>query len=588
MKKRIVASLLTVAMAVTAFAGCGSSAKQPSSSGDSESSSDLLADIIPDETVTLDVYDQLANYSGEQVGWFAKVLKDKFNVKINIIPESDGTYDTRMESGNLGDIVIWGADTDQYQGAVKKGLLFDWEEDDILSDYGKDIKANFPHALEKNRSINSDGKIHGFGHQVSSSATELQSTMYTWDLRYDLYKKIGSPKITDLDSMVDCLEKMKQICPKDDNGNPTYGVSLFSDWDGTMAMFVKSTVTAFFGQDEFGIGTYDPNTGTYYPCLDDNSPYLKCLKFYNTLYQKGLLDPDSQTQGYDGMGEDYQNGTAFLNIFNFLGSALYNTDAHLSDGKGMFPVTPEDATPLIYGQNIYGNNRIWSIGENTEYPELCMAIINWLSTPEGFITTQYGPQDVCWKYNDDGNTVLTDLGKKTVADISTKMPSPYSGTWDDGSFKMNNETWALDAVNPDDKGGHKFNYKSWVDYNDNASSKIEQEWRDWASKQVGTEVKGPDDYCQNRKYVLSPGTAYTQSEKTDEFQTTEQQVTTAIKDGSWKAIYAESDAEFDKIVSQMQSDAKAYGYDEVNKFYENEASLRHKAEEEALSASSSN
>ncbi len=49
-----------------------------------------LSDIIPEETVTLDVYDQLANYSGEQIGWFAQVMLEKFNVTLNIIPESDG------------------------------------------------------------------------------------------------------------------------------------------------------------------------------------------------------------------------------------------------------------------------------------------------------------------------------------------------------------------------------------------------------------------------------------------------------------------------------------------------------------------
>ena len=45
-----------------------------------------LSDIIPDKTVTLDVYDQLANYSGEQTGCFGKIMLDKFNVKLNIIP----------------------------------------------------------------------------------------------------------------------------------------------------------------------------------------------------------------------------------------------------------------------------------------------------------------------------------------------------------------------------------------------------------------------------------------------------------------------------------------------------------------------
>lgn len=123
-------------------------------------------------------------------------------------------------------------------------------------------------------------------------------------------------------------------------------------------MFVKSTATAYYGYDEFGFGLYDPEEQVFHPALEENGPYLTCLKFYNNLYQKGLLDPDSQTQGYDGMQEDYQNGGAFLNVFNFLGSTFYNSDSHAQEGKAMYPCPPEDATPICYGQNIYGGNRI--------------------------------------------------------------------------------------------------------------------------------------------------------------------------------------------------------------------------------------
>ena len=76
-------------------------------------------DVIPDETVTLNVFDQLANYSGEQIGWFGQVMLEKFNVKLNIIPDSDGTYETRMESGDLGDLVIWGNDGDEYSAGSR-------------------------------------------------------------------------------------------------------------------------------------------------------------------------------------------------------------------------------------------------------------------------------------------------------------------------------------------------------------------------------------------------------------------------------------------------------------------------------------
>ena len=43
------------------------------------------------EPITLNVYTQLANYSGLQGHWSADLLLDKFNVRINIIPDSDGT-----------------------------------------------------------------------------------------------------------------------------------------------------------------------------------------------------------------------------------------------------------------------------------------------------------------------------------------------------------------------------------------------------------------------------------------------------------------------------------------------------------------
>ena len=98
-----------------------------------------LSDIIPDETVTLNVYSQLANYEGEQIGWFAQIMKDKFNVKLNIISNGDGVFDTRMESGDLGDIVLFGSDGEEYTRAYSNGMLLDWNEDDILSDYGPHI-----------------------------------------------------------------------------------------------------------------------------------------------------------------------------------------------------------------------------------------------------------------------------------------------------------------------------------------------------------------------------------------------------------------------------------------------------------------
>ena len=565
----------------------GSNQSEPASQGggeqstpanqDSEADSEVdLSDVIPTETVTLDVYDQLANYSGEQIGWFGQVMLEKFNVKLNIIPESEGTFQTRMESGNLGDLVIWGNDSDQYLQAIEKGMLYDWNEDDLLDEYGPYIKEHFPAALDKNQQI-SGGTLYGYGFDVALNAQERQEMMYEWGLRWDLYKELGYPEIKNLDDMVDVLAQMKEICPEDDNGKTTYGVSLFNDWDGDMVMFVKSTASAYYGYDEFGFGLYNPTDKSYHPCLEENGPYLTCLKFYNTLYQKGLLDPDSQTQKYDGMVEDYQNGTAFLNVFNFLGSSLYNSEAHAAEGKIMAPCPPKEATPICYGQNIYGGNRPWTIGSKTEYPELCMAIINWLSTPEGRMTAEYGPKDVCWYYDENGKTQFTDLGRTAKLDGKTQMTDGYSGTFEDGNFKMNNTTWGIDAANLD-SNGDTFNYKKWECNAAEASSEIEADWRE----QNGTTTF--DSLFDDWNYRLSPGTMYSATPRSEELDLIWQQVATCIKNNSWEAIYAKDDESFDKIVSNMIAQANEYGYDQCVEFQENEAKLRAAAEDAAMNA----
>ena len=71
---------------------------------------------------------------------------------------------------------------------------------------------------------------------------------------------------------------------------------------------------------------------------------------------------------------------------------------------------------------------------------------------------------------------------------------------------------------------------------------------------------------------------YSAGTKSDELQVIWNQVATCIKDNSWKAIYANTDEEFDQIVADMISQANEYGYEQCVEFQENEAKLRAEAE----------
>ena len=532
------------------------------------------------EVIKLNVYSQLANFSGKQIGWSADILKKKFNVELNIIPEGDGVFETRMTSGNLGDIVVWGADNDKYPLAVKNNLLFGWEDDNVLDEYGPYIKKNMPDALKKNKELTktitngASDKLYGFGANVALNSKDHESFFYTWDTRWDLYKKLGYPKVKNLQDYHKMLKNMQKLCPSDDSGNKVYAVSLWPDWDDAMVMYVKAMATAYYGYDELALGLYDPTNGKYHDALEEKGPYLEMLKWFNDLYQDGLIDPDSMTQTYDEMIAKVQNGGTLFSIFNYSGSLGYNTKEHTSAGKLMYCMKPEDASPIVYGMNTQGGDRVWSIGAKTEYPEKCMEIINYLATPEGRMTMEYGPKGYTWDYDDQKHAYLTDVGVKCQNDKNTTMGGGYKGSYHDGELQINNITWSLDASNPD-SDGETYNKESWASYNATPSSDIEKDWRD---KTGCTTI---NEYMEKGKYTVAPGTSFSKETQDTTLKTTWNQVTTEIKNSSWKAIYAKSDKKFDSIVAGMKKSAKKYGYDKCVEWSRNQASRR-KALEDAI------
>ncbi len=575
--KRIISFMLILVMVMSMVLSTGCEKKKPTG-GENK------------ELITLNVYSQLANYSGLQGGWISALLEDKFGVKINIIPDQEGTYETRVETGNLGDIVVWGSDGDDYTNAVNLGLLFDWEDEDLLTEHGSYIKEHMQAALENNRSINPDKKIHGLGHGVATDMKDHQAFFYTWDLRWDLYKQLGYPKVDSLDGLIDLFKDMKALQPKDDNGNETYALSLWPDWDGDMVMYVKAFATAFWGYDEIGGGLFDSDTGKFHAALeinDDGSygPYLTMLQWFNKLYRAGLLDPDSMTATYDSATEKVRNSGAFFQIFDYAGSAVYNTPEHIAENRMMLSMVPDCATPPAYGTSIYGGNRVWTIGSKTAYPELCMDIINWFCTPEGTMAIWYGIKGLMWDYDAEGGLYLTELGKKCnenskfeldgVEWTSPETGKTYTlgGNFTDGTFQANNITWVKEAKNPESKKNENYNNAFWASTLGDPKCDIEADWRTFTG-QIGTQ-----QYLETKNYrIIKPYSGWKELPKDETLKTAYKQIQTCVVDYSWRAIYAETDAAFKFTVNNMISQCNKYGYADYVKWCEENAAAKFKSQ----------
>lgn len=534
---------------------------------------------VPEETVTITIYSQVANYSGEQKGWMADVLLDKFNVVVNI--ENDSTLLTTMlQTGEFSDIVIWGSQSEDYDTAVESGYLLNWNKDNLLSTYGSYMEENMADALAANAEYN-NGTVYGFTGTIAlEGSSNSDGLFYTWDTRWDLYEEIGMPDINDLDDYMEMMKAFKEIEPTDENGNPTYALSMWTSWDGNMVMYVKAFATAYYGYDEWGVGLYDLSDGTVYGALDESegAPYYTVLKWMNELYREGLIDPNSASQEYDQYSEKMKAGGAFFSIFKYAGQDIYNTSEHLEENQMMMSLIPNDATPLIYEISTSGTGYDFTISATTEYPELCMEIIDWLSTPEGALTYWYGPRGENWDVDEDGNLYLTEFGYECQQDkTGTEMTETgHDGTFNDGYLQINANIWATSSLITGDPNGQSFLWNYWDSMQSDASCEAEQSWRDYTGETLAINYLLN---CENAVIAPAISTNFSNPSKTSDLYTSWSQVTSVIVDGSWNCIYAETEEEFDELWAKMVADANSYGYQECLEFTEEQAEVRYLEEQ---------
>ncbi|MBR6898272.1 MAG: extracellular solute-binding protein [Lachnospiraceae bacterium] len=583
MKKsqRFAALGLSAVMAASAMAGCSSggdnnetTTANPGSTQDSQQAASVPA---PDDTVTLDVFSQVANYSGIQMGWSGQIFLEKFNVKLNMIQDTNGALATRMAEGNLGDIVVFGSRGDDYDQCIKQGLLLNWNKDNLLDNYGPYLKENLKAALDYNKELNG-GTCYGFNGSVCSEGSAGSAgLLYTWDTRWDLYEQLGKPEIKNLDDYLQLMIDMKAICPTDENGKETYALSMWPDWDGNMVMYVKAFATAYYGYDEFGIGLYDVRTGEMHGALEPNGPYYTSLKFINKLYQNNLVDPNSQTQDYAKMTEKMKAGGCFFSIFNYAGGDIYNTKQHTDQNKMMCPLIPTEATPIIYEASQTGSGYDWAIGSKTKYPELCMSIINWLATPEGALTYYWGPKGLTWDYNEQGQLYLTELGIQAQDDRRGTIIN-YNGTnvdYENGSFQVNSSIWDKGSLIPGDPLGQVFDYKNWDLMMTGPCCDVEAAWREYSGETL------PSNFLlhwQNSVIAPATGVQSTKPGKKDPLFTNWNSVIDTVTTGTWRCIYAKTDEEFEKLFAQMVADAEAFNYAGCMEYTQKEADARHEIE----------
>ena len=543
MKKRLIAVVLSMVLAISCLAGCGGG-----KSG---------------ETIVVEIYDEAANFQGTQVGWFAKVVKDRFNIELNIIAPQvagDAVYQTRTATGNLGDIVL--LDPTHFNDCVDAGLI-----KDIAAEYAncENLKVFDNQIQAKNKSIpgNTSGAIYG----IPCEMTNTSPTTYSDDvvasspmLRWDYYAEIGAPDIADLDGLLDVIKQIQDNHPTNDAGDPAYGFSLWPDWDNNDQMIGIANVvqlTTWYGQKikESAILTEDD---TFIPLTDKEGTYYKMLKFLYKANQMGLVDPDSGTQDWNAACAKMSNGQVYTFWYSWQ-VGFWNSQDKLAAGQGMIFIPVADQKYYAVADTYYGSGRVIGVGSGVEGEKLdrIMKFLDWYASPEGCQFQHNGIEGFNYTVNADGT--FTAMNDNALMD-NLPVPEEYGGAgYSDGNNAINQ--WIVNAISINPNTGESYGNTHWKSWKEATATKTKNEW----SARFGY-PEAVDWMKANNALLVRPNVSVSLESYPVDIDAIRSQVAQEVKNASWQMVFAKDEADFDAQWDAMVNKVNGLGFEQLYAF----------------------
>ncbi len=541
--------------------------------------------IKPKEPLTLKVYSQFINkdfFSNSETfilpdSNFAKLLKTNFNVQFEFV--------SSVEDATQADIFILDSSTDFYKTNIENQAFLNWETDDLLKTWAPYLEKYFKAPLQKNRFQNSAQKyVHGLPTNLTLFSYETQNPIYNWQLEekyfaqtIELLKNKEIKTLDDFFAILQCiktpskiieinsqyqienqkaetkteseveneesivsesleeeaeienqevqtpedLEKLLQtLNQQDSERKKIYALSLYKDSeknpDHELNIFAKEFVASYFGQESFYLGFYDSKTGKFQGPLEKNSVYIQALKFLNKLFQNDLINPKSEKYTKKQFLQDYQSNVAFWK---------YSPIFQESPSENQFAtVFPEDSSPIIYGKSVYGSENLWTISATSEQPELCLAIINYISTPEGILSLLYGQKKENWNIKKG----KLELISQTTQENQNSQIAQYNKILE---FPVD-----FNSINPLTNKKYTFVTQQSPQTNQSNQPKENQQ--------------NAKDYNYKNSTIV-PITLYKKAEIPEDFAESYKNLSILINTKSHQAIFAKTSADFDKIISEL-------------------------------------
>ena len=512
--------------------------------------------------MTIDIYDEAANYHGIQTGWFGKVIKDRFNLELNIIaPQVAGSsiYATRAAEGNLGDLIIM--DKNTFKECVGAGLIKD------IGDKLPELENLKPYKLQIDTFNTNLGAAEGVYYGIPDQMTDTSPVSLTAEMvysspqvRWDLYKAAGSPKVENLDGLLDLLAKIHEIHPTNDAGDPAYPISLWPDWDNNDNMSGPANVvqlTTWYGDKVKGSAILKPDN-TFTKITDKTAGYYTITKFINKAYQMGLVDPESFEQDWNSVCSKISAGQIDLIWYNWE-IGFWNSQERMNNGTAFQVIPLEDGLFYADADSYYGSTRAWGVGSKVEGEKYdrVMELIDWLASPEGLAFQHCGIEGFTYEVNEKGK--YNQINDNALMD-NLPVPEEFGGGgYQDGNNAINQWLCASICTNP--ATGETYDVKFWETYIEKNMTDMKREWM------AHFDAENSVDWMKkNGKLLASPNVSVALEVDTNDITLIRNDINKVLCKYTWQMFAAETDEDFEALWDKMDKEMEGLDYNTLYEF----------------------
>lgn len=564
--KRMLALTLASAMVLTA---CGQEPANTDGSKDSGSNGTEADSVIsiPEVPEKISIFPANAKvFSGPVGGYRGEVLAEH-GIELEIWAYSADKVSVMLATGDFPDMMYVGGNGETLKTLIETDKIINYDDYAEYLPHVLGDKVQNPYITE-NLDVCREQFSAGTGGlyvlpfntgRLSSYYQELQAfDRYTPKLKWDVYEAIGAPEITDMWSLIDIVEDMLKKQPYAPDGTKMQGT--FLDNSDASAFNSLTLWMLWHGsniEDTPYMAERDITTGEVNYILDKDSIFKEGLQWYNEMYLRGLIDPDSISTSRTDQAPKLDNGYAMLPAGSLPGYA-----------PTYFEVFPEDCTlySSYESKNYTGSSSI-VIFKDSENIEACLRYVDLLANQNEYMKLVYGPEGCMWQ-EENGVVSITPELAAWLEERGTLnfFPMPDGTEWSIYNVTplVGNGTPLAGLVGTDGKEVGR-DPATWPD-----AQAIRNKSANYDAWKKTMDADNLRDYIAKNEITLyqeSPFDGVTKPTPSDSQRLTISSLKDTIVNACWKMVYAQSESEFEQIWARMVEDAEILGAKEIYNWY---------------------